>query len=122
MPIEHSPPAESGAERRREPRLDVDLPLSLLAGTRRASARVLDLSCSGARIQLRAGTGVKPPPIHTVQIRFGHGVELRCLARTVWHAGARYAVSFMALDAVDRLRIAEQLDLISRARVTSSRN
>ena len=96
------------SERRIDRRVALDLPVAAFRGGIPKRYRLVDLSCGGAQIE--SGDAQAPPPVHTLELDFGEGRVMRMLARTVWVKGARYAVSFLALDGFDRLTIAEGID------------
>jgi len=113
--IEMSNPSRSPAmsdvfpvqERRGEWRTKLDVPCVALLHGQRRRCRLIDLSCGGAAI---AYDGREPPEgVHTVHLAT-RGGSFRVLARTVWRERDRHGVCFLALDAGDRVQIAEALD------------
>ncbi len=94
-------------ERRRDPRVNLDMTVAAFSHGVAKRFKLVDLSCGGAQID--RGKHVAPPPVHTIEIDFGDRL-MRMLARTVWSHDSQYAVSFLALDELDRLSIAEGID------------
>lgn len=94
-------------ERRGEWRVELGLPCLALVRGQRRRCTLIDLSCAGAAIAYQ--TGEPPDGVHTVQLTT-RGGSLRTLARTVWRDHDRHGVSFLALDAAGRMRIAEAID------------
>ena len=113
-PVSNPPPSQSptatacGTERRREPRVAVDVTCRALVGRTPRRYRLLDLSCGGALIE----HGAHPPPdeVHTITLDDGTNCGLHVLARTVWKSDERHAVCFLALNEGDRLEVAEGFD------------
>lgn len=107
-PTEAAEGPEWGTDRRREPRVAVDLTCRALVGRVVRRYRVVDLSCGGALIE----HGAHPPPdaVHTITLDDGSNRGLHVLARTVWTSDERHAVCFLALNETDRLEVAEGMD------------
>jgi len=112
--VSNPPPTDApegtawGTDRRREPRVAVDLTCRALVGRVARHYRVVDLSCGGALIE----HGAHPPPdaVHTITLDDGSNRGLHVLARTVWTSDERHAVCFLALNEADRLEVAEGMD------------
>jgi hypothetical protein len=100
------------SERRSEPRIEIPLVSYVLVGREEWAARLIDLSCSGARLEL-VGDG-QLPSVHTIVVDFATGDPVRILARVVRRTGPHYAVEFVGLDELDRLAIAERMDSLAR--------
>jgi PilZ domain-containing protein len=115
-PVE-TPDAAGPAERRREARVELGVRAAVRVDGSWRLYRVCDVSCAGAQLA-RASNEPPPPPVHTLVIDLGAGTPVRVLARTVWSKPGRHAVSFLAMNDLDRLTIAEGLDrCIRRAAV-----
>jgi len=76
-------------------------------------AKVMDISASGALIRLQAQGSL--PLVQRLELEL-ETATLCTLARTVWQRGDVHAVRFIDLSDVDRLDIAEHLDIIERHR------
>jgi len=76
--------------------------------------RAVDLSCSGALVQRPLEQ--KPPMVHQVELQLGPQRRLAGLARTVWSGAKTHAVQFIGLSDVDRLEIAEHVDMLQNRR------
>ena len=94
-------------ERRREPRIPVELASSYVVTSNDKPARLVDVSPSGALI---SGDGSDLAGEHPIALDFGHGAPLCVFARTVRNEQGRFAVSFEGMQDVDRLRVAERID------------
>ena len=95
-------------DRRSDQRVLLDLTVAAFKDGMPKRYRFVDLSCGGA--QIVRGRAEPPPRVHTLEIDLGNGRVMRMLARTVWVSEGRHAVSFLALDDLDRLSIAEGID------------
>jgi PilZ domain len=101
-------------ERRRERRVALDrVVVSFKGGTPRRY-RIVDLSLGGVRIE--HGKSPVPEHIHTLELEFGGDKTLRVLAKIVWRTDAEHAVSFLGLNDMDRLLIAELIDKLETGR------
>jgi hypothetical protein len=100
----------AGIERRRSARMRTDLPVVAYQDGMAHRVRAVDLSCSGALIQRRSAR--HPPMIQRLELHLGGEAPVRGVARTVWSSGDLHAVRFVELDDVDRLDLAEHIDLL----------
>lgn len=103
-----TPVPQLGEERRFDLRIPMDIAVRALIKGARANYRLVDLSCSGARIERQGGA--MPPAIHTMQLHVGRRRPLRMLASVVREVQGMYAVRFLALGDVERLEVAELID------------
>ncbi|MEQ9321514.1 MAG: PilZ domain-containing protein [Polyangiaceae bacterium] len=100
--------ARAITERRRDPRVPIDKVVVSFKGGTPKRYRIVDLSLGGVR--LAHGKSPVPNDVHTLELEFGGDKTLRVLAKTVWRDDAEHAVSFLALNDMDRLLIAELID------------
>jgi len=107
-------PSDEG-ERRRDPRIPIDKVVVSFKGGTPKRYRIVDLSLGGVRLE--HGKSPVPEDVHTLELEFGGDRTLRVLAKTVWRDDEQHAVSFLALNDVDRLLIAELIDELRAGRV-----
>ena len=102
-------------DRRISPRAQVDLPVYAFIDGYRHACRAVDLSTTGmvfersTALRSRELTLLNPFEIH-----LGDARPIRTRARSVWTDDRLQAVRFVAINDVDRLSIAEQLDRLVR--------
>lgn len=101
-------------ERRQTARVRTDVPLVAHQNGVAHRLRAVDLSSGGALIQRRSQQ--QPPMIQRVELLLRGRRTVRGIARTIWARGGLHAVRFVELSDVDRLEIAEHVDLVSRRR------
>jgi CheY-like chemotaxis protein len=105
-----APVSEPGSERRRERRRDLLVPATLLSkeGTPAAMGEILNLSKSGAQLDL--GAAFQPGTALTLafEIPGGHGA-FRVTGRVKWRSEARLGLEFTEMSDVDRDRLGDLL-------------
>jgi hypothetical protein len=100
-------------DRRRGARLGTDVSLTAYRDGVAFHCRALDLSSGGALVY---DPSCRPPPlVQRLELALDRATTIVTLARTIWQRGRWRAVSFVGLDDVDRLDIAEHLDRRTRA-------
>jgi hypothetical protein len=105
-------------DRRDEPRVRIGCALWALRDGGRSALRVLDLSCSGARIHVRAEVASElfRGELCSVELRLG-ATRVLTLARLRWIGTEEIGLRFVGLHDVERLAIAEHLDRTLHRRV-----
>jgi hypothetical protein len=99
-------------ERRAGLRVAADLDARVQFDGHPVDCRVIELSCTGAR--LWRSTVDDLPMVCAIEVELDEEQPLRLLARTVWHEGALAGIRFIAGGDADRLEIAERIDELSR--------
>jgi hypothetical protein len=95
-------------ERRAGFRVIADLAARIHRDGHATSYRVIELSCTGARL-CRTG-GAELPMVCTIELDLDETAPLRMMARTVWSEGALSGIRFVDACDADRLEIAERID------------
>lgn len=106
LPIESA--SSKTTERRADPRVPVQGEVTVRYGGRAYPGWLRDISSSGALVV--RGAAPRPAKLHRIEIPVGDDERLCLLARTVRSFGTYHAVQFVALDAMDRLELAEAVD------------
>ncbi len=99
-------------ERRAGLRVAADLPARVFFDGHPLAYRVIELSCTGARL-CRSG-GDPLPMVCNVEVALDEAAPLRLKARTVWTHGSLAGVRFIDGCDADRLDIAERIDELFR--------
>ncbi len=101
-------------ERRMALRARTDFGVVAHDGAARASCRGIEISTTG--IVVDRGRGVLPrdcPVLLGLELRLPERLRpLRALARPVWSFGSQQAFKFLRMTDMDRLSLAEHLDLL----------
>jgi hypothetical protein len=99
---------DNPSERRADPRVPVKAEVEVHFGGRAYPGWLRDISASGALVV--RGAAPRPAKLHRMEIPLSENEKLCLLARTVRSFGTYHAVQFVALDAMDRLELAEAVD------------
>lgn len=100
-------------DRRQSPRVRTDAPAELHDGPLSSSARLLDVSTSGALVFRRRAV-LRTDHTALLQLELSlpeRHQPLRVVARSVWYSGHHQALRFLKMSDVDRLNLAEHVDL-----------
>lgn len=96
--------------RRQDQRVPFDCPITISAGGPKRRGRILDLSCSGARIAYENSRMQVPVSAHRVRIEPPGAEPVEVLAMPVWRTRFSYGVRFLLVDDLERLAVAELMD------------
>ncbi len=98
------------ADRRTDVRVDVHCPVTIVASGQKRRARIVDLSCGGARIWYESSRMSVPIGAHRVRIEHKGLDPVEMIALPVWRSRFSYGVRFLLVGEVERLAIAEMMD------------
>ena len=100
-------------DRRQAPRVRTDAPAELHDGPLVSSARLLDVSTSGALVfRRRAVLSTDHTALLQLELSLPERHQpLRVVARSVWYSGHHQALRFLNMSDMDRLNLAEHVDL-----------
>lgn len=103
-------------ERRRGQRAQVDLTASAHVDGFWHDGRAVDLSTSGLVLQ-RGGSlaARKLPEIVALSVKMPDGRSVRARARPIWNEEHLAGLRFVSVSDVDRIHIAEYLDVLERS-------
>lgn len=97
-------------ERRDDVRFAFDCPVTISTGGAKRRARVVDLSCGGARIGYMNSRMVVPSGAHRLRIEPDGEAPIELVALPVWKTRFSYGVKFVLAGEMERLAVAELMD------------
>ncbi len=99
-------------ERRAGLRVDADLAARVFFDGRPVDYRIIELSCTGARLCRTGGESL--PTVCNVEVLLDEASPMRLKARTIWTHGSLAGIRFVEGSDADKLEIAERIDELFR--------